>query len=69
MIVAVDEPQASLLQVSLQGEPQVKTHPYQEDKAEDEEDVALSTDELSKLLFTMENLRKVDFGDDADTET
>lgn len=68
LIVAVDMPKAALLQVNLQGDPQVITGVYQEDKAEGEEDIALSTDELSKLLFTMENLRKMDFEDGADTE-
>ena len=67
MIVAVDRPRASLLRVELQGEPKVNTGLYQEDKAE-VEDVTLSADELSKLLFTTENLRKMDFEDGADTE-
>ena len=67
LVVAVDQPDASLLVVELGKDSQANAGHFEEDAAENE-DIGLSMDDLGKILYTAENLRKVDFEDGADTE-
>lgn len=65
LIVAVDEPEASLLVVDPGEDSKVGTRHFEEEKAKSE-DISLSVEDLGKILYTAENLRKLDHDDGAE---